>query len=131
VVGETETIGIFLDQANNSIVRLHMGESHAGWLLNSVKGREVALQKDRETVVLALPAPGDNASPPGGPAIGLNFPVAGNGPVPSGRFPVPVPIPSAGGVPIPSAGALVVPDPRVAAPFIPRSTPKNGESEGL
>jgi len=131
VVGETEAIGIFLDQANNSIVRLHMGESHAGWLLNSVKGREVALQKDRETVVLALPAPGDNASPPGGPAIGLNFPVAGNGPVPSGRFPVPVPIPSAGGVPIPSAGALVVPDPRVAAPFIPRSTPKNGEPDGL
>jgi general secretion pathway protein N len=145
VVGETEAIGIFLDQANNTVVRLHMGESHAGWLLNSVKGREVTLQKDRETVALALPAPGD--SPSAGPAMGLNFPVAGNGPVPvpfgpvpsgrpsgpvpPGRIPVPVPIPSAGGVPIPSAGTLVVPDPRVAAPFIPRSTPKNGEPDGL
>jgi general secretion pathway protein N len=59
VIGETEGIAVFLDEATNDVVRLRTGESHSGWILRSVKGREATLEKDRETVVLALPVPGD------------------------------------------------------------------------
>lgn len=51
-------IGVFLDEANNAVVRLKTGDYHNGWLLRSVQGREATLQKDRETVVLALPTRG-------------------------------------------------------------------------
>lgn len=57
--------GIFLDQATNSIRRLRTGEVHEGWVLRSVSLRDAMLQKDRSTVVLALPpreAPGIAAS---------------------------------------------------------------------
>jgi general secretion pathway protein N len=55
VVGETEAIAIFLDPAMEAI-RLHPGEGYAGWVLNSVKGREAILQKDDERWVFVLPA---------------------------------------------------------------------------
>lgn len=63
-VGEDSTvntmdgIGIFLDQTNNTVVRLKTGDYHNGWLLRSLRGREATLQYDREAVVLALPARG-------------------------------------------------------------------------
>lgn len=47
--------GIFLDQATNSVRRLRTGEVHEGWVLRSVSLRDAMLQKDRSTVVLALP----------------------------------------------------------------------------
>jgi hypothetical protein len=56
VVNATEGFGIFLDQASNTVVRLRLGEGHNGWILRSVQGREVMLERDRETAVLALPA---------------------------------------------------------------------------
>jgi hypothetical protein len=37
---------------------LKTGDYHNGWFLRSVQAREVTLQNDRETVVLALPARG-------------------------------------------------------------------------
>src|SRR5215475_9443969 len=58
VSGEQEAFGIFLDQAANKIVRLRLGDDHQGWILRQVRGREVMLQKDGETVFLALPPPG-------------------------------------------------------------------------
>jgi general secretion pathway protein N len=73
VAGESEGIAIFLDQATNDIVRLRTGETHpSGWTLRSVKGREATLQKERESVILALPAPSEQrtpgtAAPPPGP----------------------------------------------------------------
>jgi general secretion pathway protein N len=61
ISGETEGIAVFLDANTRDIVRLRTGESHpSGWTLRSVKGREVALVKDQETVILALPAPTDD-----------------------------------------------------------------------
>jgi hypothetical protein len=61
ISGETEGIAIFLEQNTRDIVRLRTGESHpSGWTLRSVKGREAALVKDEETVILALPAPTDD-----------------------------------------------------------------------
>lgn len=47
--------GIFLDPATNGVVRLKTGEAHEGWVLRSVSLRDAMLQKDRSTVVLALP----------------------------------------------------------------------------
>jgi general secretion pathway protein N len=61
VVGDVEAVAIFLDQATRNIVRLRTGEDYAGWILRSVKGREATLAKGRETVLLALPAPGEQA----------------------------------------------------------------------
>jgi hypothetical protein len=56
-VGGEEGIAIFVDQANQTIVRLRTGEGHEGWILRAVGGREVTLQNDRDTAVLALPPP--------------------------------------------------------------------------
>jgi hypothetical protein len=56
-VGGEEGIAVFVDQANQSIVRLRTGEGHDGWVLRAVGGREVTLQNDRNTAVLALPKP--------------------------------------------------------------------------
>jgi general secretion pathway protein N len=56
VVNAHEGFGIFLDQATNTVVRLKTGESHNGWILRLVQGREATLEKDRDTAVLALPA---------------------------------------------------------------------------
>lgn len=58
VVNAREGFGIFVDQSTNTVVRLRTGESHKGWILRSVQGREVTLETERETAVLALPAHG-------------------------------------------------------------------------
>jgi general secretion pathway protein N len=100
VVGETDAIAVFLDRTNQKIVRLRQGETHGGWVLSSVQGREVTLKKADRTEVLALQQPdGPAGAAPGTPALpGLVLPAAGGG-----SF----------------------------APFVPRSTPKNGEADGL
>jgi general secretion pathway protein N len=106
VVGDSDAIAVFLDRTNQQIVRLRSGDTHAGWVLSSVLGREVTLKKAEQTEVLVLQRQDGSGSPalPGIPGIpGL---------------PPPMPA-AAGGV----AGSY--------APFVPRSTPKNGESDGL
>jgi hypothetical protein len=67
VVSESDGIGIFLDQATNGVVRLKIGENHAGWILRSVQGREASFEKDHRTATLALPPPGAQQS--GQPSI--------------------------------------------------------------
>jgi len=57
VAGDTYEVAIFLDEQTKSIVRLKTGENHSGWTLQVVKGREATLQKDRETVTLAIATP--------------------------------------------------------------------------
>ncbi|MEA2891647.1 MAG: ral secretion pathway protein [Bradyrhizobium sp.] len=103
VVGDNDAIAVFLDRTNQKIVRLRSGDAHAGWVLSSVLGREVTLKKAEQTEVLTLQRQ-DGAGSAGMPAI------------PG----VPAPMPAAGGG---VAGSY--------APFVPRSTPKNGESDGL
>jgi general secretion pathway protein N len=101
VVGDSDAIAVFLDRTNQKIVRLRQGEMHAGWVLSSVLAREVTLQKADQTEVLALARPDG----PGG--------VAGAASVPA------LAVPTSGG----ADGSY--------APFVPRSTPKSGESDGL
>jgi general secretion pathway protein N len=100
VVGGSDAIAIFLDRTNQKIVRLRSGDTHAGWILSSVLGREVTLKKAEQTEVLVL----QRQDGPGSPGIpGL-----------------PPPMPAAAG------GAE-----SSYTPFVPRSRPKNGESDGL
>jgi len=101
VVGEGEAVAVFLDQTNQKIVRLHQGESHAGWELSSVQPREVTFRKADRTEILAL-------SRQDGPA-GIAGAVAAPGLV----------VPAAAG----SNTSF--------APFVPRATPKIRESDGL
>jgi general secretion pathway protein N len=100
VVGDAEGIAVFLDQTNQAIVRLRTGENHSGWILRSVRGREATLQKDRETVLLALPAPTDPAVLPGIPGLPGLPPFA---PQPG----------MAGGPPVPMAPAVPPVGPRL------------------
>jgi hypothetical protein len=67
VVGEVESIGVFLDQSTHIFLRLRTGEQHAGWILRSIKGREASLEKNSRTETLSLPAPQDaSPRPPAG-----------------------------------------------------------------
>ena len=101
VVGESDAIAVFLDQTNQKIVRLHQGEGHAGWELSSVQPREVTLRKAGRTEVLALKRQD-------GPAAVADAPASPGLVVPA----------AAGGN-------------TSYAPFLPRATPKFGESDGL
>src|SRR3954452_2870028 len=106
VVGDNDAIAVFLDRTNQKIVRLRSGDAHAGWVLSSVLRREVTLKKAEQTEVLVL-QPQDGLGSPGIPSMPA---------IPG----VPAPMPAAGGG---VAGPY--------APFVPRSTPKNGDSDGL
>jgi general secretion pathway protein N len=63
VIGETEGLAVFLDDATRQVIRLRTGENHEGWILRAVKGREATLQKEREPVILRLPAPSEGQKP--------------------------------------------------------------------
>ena len=70
IAGESEGFAVFLDQANNNVVRLKTGQDHDGWVLRAVKGREATLHKNGKSEILALPVPGGGivgAEPPSGP----------------------------------------------------------------
>lgn len=102
VVGDSDAIAVFLDLTNQKFVRLRQGDAHAGWVLSSVLRREVTLKKADRSEVLVL----QRQEGPAG--------VAGISPIPAAPI-----MPSAGGVGV------------SYAPFTPRSTPRNGESDGL
>jgi len=55
VAGETEGIGIFINQINGSLVRLKTGEQHEGWILRAVRGREAMFEKNDQSATLVLP----------------------------------------------------------------------------
>jgi hypothetical protein len=58
VIGEKESIAVFIEDVTKNPVRLRTGDAHKGWTLRSVQGREATLEKDRESVNLSLPQPG-------------------------------------------------------------------------
>jgi hypothetical protein len=58
IVSDEDKFGIFVDQATKAVLRLRIGEDFQGWKLQSVKGREVALQKNQQSFVVSLPQPG-------------------------------------------------------------------------
>jgi general secretion pathway protein N len=62
VVSTTEGIGVFIEAGTRTMLRLRVGEDHQGWVLRSIKGREVTLEKNSANVVLELPPPGGDAT---------------------------------------------------------------------
>ena len=63
VAGEDSGIAVFVEQSTENTVRLRLNESHQGWTLKSIQGREVTLLKDQKSNVLALAPPGGNSEP--------------------------------------------------------------------
>jgi general secretion pathway protein N len=107
VVGDSDAIAVFIDRMNQRIVRLRAGEAHAGWVLSSVLPREVTLKKAEQTEVLVLQRPDTSAAPVPGIAA------------------------SSGAAGLPALPAQTMIGGTGFAPFVPRSTPKNGEPDGL
>src|SRR5882672_8322934 len=103
VVGDSDAIAVFLDRTSQKIIRLRQGDTHSGWVLSAVQGREVTLKKADRSETLVLQRQEGTAVAPA--ALG----------------------PAAPGPTMPAAGAFDT----SYAPFTPRSTPKNGESDGL
>jgi general secretion pathway protein N len=58
VIGKPKNVAVVLDRATKTIVRLHVGEATSGWILRSVDARTMTVEKNSQTVTLALPAPG-------------------------------------------------------------------------
>lgn len=101
VVGEGEAIAIFTDQAGSGVVRMRAGDNRSGWVLEAVAPREVTLRKGDQTEVLTIQRQAVAAQPVIDPT--QMAPPPGFEPRPYVPY----------------------------APFVPRSTPKNGESDGL
>lgn len=57
VAGETQSYAIFRDETTKDFVRLKIGESHSGWTLRQVNGREATFNKGRDTRVLQIETP--------------------------------------------------------------------------
>jgi hypothetical protein len=68
VAGGDSGIAVFVEQSTENTVRLRVNESHQGWTLRSIQGREVTLLKDRKSSVLALAPPGGSSEPAGAQA---------------------------------------------------------------
>lgn len=107
VVGEGDAIAILVNRTDQKIIRLRQGESLDGWSLAAVQPREVTLKQGDRSEVLALQRPEAASVPASAPGMAT---ASADG---SGQLKMPTP----GG---PSF-----------APFVPRSTPKNGQPDGL
>jgi hypothetical protein len=55
--GEGGGIGLFVNTADKSVVRLKAGENHRGWVLRMVRPHQVELAKGLDSAVLDLPPP--------------------------------------------------------------------------
>ena len=64
VVHGAEDIGIFVNQMDQSVIRLRVGQDDHGWVVRAADLRAVTLQKDSQQVKLELPAR-DLTAPPG------------------------------------------------------------------
>jgi general secretion pathway protein N len=57
-IGQPINVALVLDRTKKTLVRLHVGEAVSGWILRSVDSRTMTVEKNSQTVTLALPAPG-------------------------------------------------------------------------
>jgi hypothetical protein len=101
VIGKPQNVALVLDQTTKTVVRLHLGEAASGWFLRSVDSRKVTVEKNSQTVTLALPP--------------LPHLQAGPSPVAENRQAVNLPPPT------PDTNQLASPLPQVAEPA--RATP--------
>jgi general secretion pathway protein N len=64
-----------MEKSSQEVVRLRTGESHQGWVLRSVQGRTVMLEKGDRQETVTLPVPGDTSPIPGGTATAAPPPI--------------------------------------------------------
>ena len=57
IASDADSIAIFMDDTTKAIIRMKIGESHAGWMLRSVAKRQVTLEMARQVAVLVIPVP--------------------------------------------------------------------------
>ena len=57
-IGTPKNIAVVLDRTTKTLVRLHVGEAASGWILRSIDSRTMTVEKNSQTVTVALPAPG-------------------------------------------------------------------------
>ncbi len=57
-IGQPKNVALVLDRTTKTLVRLHVGEAVSGWILRAVDSREMTVEKNSQTVTVALPAPG-------------------------------------------------------------------------
>jgi hypothetical protein len=65
----SEKIGLFMDAASKSVVRLKAGDNHNGWTLRAVERRQVELARGLDHAVLDIPSPDMKGSGPAGPML--------------------------------------------------------------
>jgi general secretion pathway protein N len=102
VVGDGDAIAVFFDPTSQKVVRLRQGDPHGNWVLNSVQGREVTFKNADQVETLGIQRQDGPA-----PVAGAGIAIPNSAAAPSGAFDTSY------------------------APFVPRSPPKNGESDGL
>lgn len=86
VRGDSQDIGIFINQMDQSVVRLRVGQEDRGWVVHSVDIRAATLRKDNQQVRLELPA--RDATGPEGAQFASIVPGAPGAPPPPGGFPL-------------------------------------------
>lgn len=57
IVGAGSSVGLFINAADKSTIRLKLGDKHNGWVLRTVASRQVELANGLDSAVLRLPAP--------------------------------------------------------------------------
>jgi general secretion pathway protein N len=55
LAGDSQGVGIFVNDSDKSTLRLRTGEDHEGWVLRSVRAGEAVFEKGDRTARLALP----------------------------------------------------------------------------
>src|SRR5262249_32377880 len=78
VVGETDSIGVFLDETSKDVIRIRTGASHDGWTLSSVHRRAASFEKNRQETTLMLAPPGSEQPPSVAAARSGGVNVSGN-----------------------------------------------------
>jgi hypothetical protein len=69
IVGDSQGVALFMEKNSQEAVRLRTGESHQGWVLRSVQGRNAMLEKGDRQETVTLPVPGETSPIPGGTSM--------------------------------------------------------------
>jgi hypothetical protein len=57
-IGNPKNVAVVLDRTTKTLVRVHVGDVASGWIVRSVDSRKMTVEKNSQTVTVALPAPG-------------------------------------------------------------------------
>jgi hypothetical protein len=69
LAGDSQGVGIFVNEADKTPLRLRTGEDHEGWILRTIRGGEATFEKGKRTATLALQPLVSVAQPPPSPNL--------------------------------------------------------------